>query len=131
MIIGQIESYNIEKQTGIVKSQDDFFEFNQIDENFIQETVNRVQGRYVTYEECGEVRFPVDVNSILNEADRFGQIADSLTIEQQVEEIERILDSIPNTWEQSGTTQSIGFSKEAYLSSLISQIPFKHVLRQT
>ncbi|MEI6747011.1 MAG: TM2 domain-containing protein [Methylococcaceae bacterium] len=28
MIIGQIESYNIEKQTGIVKSQDDFFEFD-------------------------------------------------------------------------------------------------------
>ena len=28
MIIGQIESYNIEKQTGIAKSQDDFFEFD-------------------------------------------------------------------------------------------------------
>jgi TM2 domain-containing membrane protein YozV len=28
MIIGQIESYDSEKQTGIVKSQDDFFEFN-------------------------------------------------------------------------------------------------------
>jgi TM2 domain-containing membrane protein YozV len=28
MIIGQIESYNSEKQTGIVKSQDDFFEFD-------------------------------------------------------------------------------------------------------
>lgn len=28
MNIGQIESYNGEKQTGIVKSQDDFFEFD-------------------------------------------------------------------------------------------------------
>ncbi len=28
MIIGQIESYNSEKKTGIVKSQDDFFEFD-------------------------------------------------------------------------------------------------------
>ena len=119
----EIDVSGVAKVSELDVVDDDFFEFNQIDENFIQETVNRVQGRYVTYEECGEVRFPVDVNSILNEADRFGQIADSLTIEQQVEEIERILDSIPNTWEQSGTTQSIGFSKEAYLSSLISQIP--------
>ena len=116
----EIDVSGVAKVSELDVVDDDFFEFNQIDENFIQETVNRVQG---TYEECGEVRFPVDVNSILNEADRFGQIADSLTIEQQVEEIERILDSIPNTWEQSGTTQSIGFSKEAYLSSLISQIP--------
>ena len=28
MIVGQIESYDSEKQTGIVKSQDDFFEFD-------------------------------------------------------------------------------------------------------
>ena len=30
MIIGQIESYDSEKQTGIIKSQDDFFEFDAI-----------------------------------------------------------------------------------------------------
>ena len=119
----EIDVSGIAKVSELDVVDDDFFEFNQIDENFIQETVNRVQGRFVTYEECGEVRFPVDVNSILNDADRFGQIADSLTIEQQVEEIERILDSIPNTWEQSGTTQTIRFSTDAYLSNLISQIP--------
>lgn len=119
----EIDVSGVAKVSELDVVDDDFFEFNQIDENFIQETVNRVQGRYVTYEECGEVRFPIDVNSILNEVDRFGRIADSLTIEQQVEEIEKILDSIPNTWEQSGTTQSIGFSKDAFLSSIINQIP--------
>lgn len=30
MIIGQIESYDSEKKTGIVKSQDDFFEFDAV-----------------------------------------------------------------------------------------------------
>jgi TM2 domain-containing membrane protein YozV len=30
MIIGQIESYDSDTQTGIVKSQDDFFEFNAV-----------------------------------------------------------------------------------------------------
>jgi len=119
----EIDVSGVAKVSELDVVDDDFFEFNQIDENFIQETVNRVQGQYVTYEECGDVRFPVNTNSILNELDRFGRISDGLTVEQQVEEIEKILDSIPNTWEQSGTTQSIGFSRDAYLSNLISQIP--------
>lgn len=119
----EIDVSGVAKVSELDVVDDDFFEFNQIDENFIQETVNRVQGQYVTYEECGDVRFPVNTNSILNELDRFGRISDGLTVEQQVEEIEKILDSIPNTWEQSGTTQSIRFSTDAYLSNLISQIP--------
>jgi hypothetical protein len=119
----EIDVSGVAKVSELDVVDDDFFEFNQIDENFIQETVNRVQGQYVTYEECGDVRFPVNTNSILNELDRFGRISDGLTVEQQVDEIEKILDSIPNTWEQSGTTQSIGFSRDAYLSNLISQIP--------
>jgi hypothetical protein len=119
----EIDVSGVAKVSELDVVDDAFFEFNQIDEKFIQETVNRIQGRYVTYEECGNVRFPVDINAILNDADRFGQIADSLTIEQQVEEIENILDSIPNQWAQSGTTQSINFSEIAYLESLISQIP--------
>lgn len=119
----EIDVSGVAKVSELDVDDDEFFEFNQIDEKFIEDTVNRVQGRYVTYEECGNVRFPVDVNTILDEADRFGQIADSLTIEQQVEEIEKILDSIPDAWEQSGTTQTIGFSKDAFLQSLVSQIP--------
>ena len=119
----EIDVSGVAKVSELDVVDDAFFEFNQIDEKFIQETVNRIQGRYVTYEECGNVRFPVDINAILNDADRFGQIADSLTIDQQVEEIENILDSIPNQWAQSGTTQSINFSEIAYLESLISQIP--------
>ncbi|MEI7840985.1 MAG: TM2 domain-containing protein [Methylococcaceae bacterium] len=47
MIIGQIESYDSEKQTGIVKSQDDFFEFNQ---NSWKSSVPPDQGDEVTFE---------------------------------------------------------------------------------
>lgn len=119
----EIDVSGVAKVSELDVVDDNFFEFNQIDENFIQETVNRVQGQYVTYEECGDVRFPVNTNSILNELDRFGRISDGLTVEQQVEEIEKILDSIPNTWEQSGTTQSINFSEIAFIENLISQIP--------
>jgi hypothetical protein len=119
----EIDVSGVAKVSELDVDDDSFFEFNQVDEKFIQETVNRVQGSYVTYEECGDVRFPVDINSVLNEANRFGQIADSLTVEQQVEEIEKILDSIPNQWEQSGVTQTIGFSKDAFNKSLISEIP--------
>ena len=119
----EIDVSGVGKVSELDVVDDAFFEFDQIDEKFIQETVNRVQGQYVTYEECGDVRFPVNTNSILNELDRFGRISDGLTVEQQVEEIEKILDSIPDTWEQSGTTQTVGFSKDAFLSSIIQQIP--------
>lgn len=47
MIIGQIESYDSEKQTGIVKSQDDFFEF---DANSWQSTLPPDEGDEVTFE---------------------------------------------------------------------------------
>ncbi len=47
MIIGQIESYDSEKQTGIVKSQDDFFEF---DANSWQSKLQPDEGDEVTFE---------------------------------------------------------------------------------
>lgn len=47
MIIGQIESYDSAKKTGIVKSQDDFFEF---DENSWKSSVPPDSGDEVTFE---------------------------------------------------------------------------------
>lgn len=47
MIIGQIESYDSEKQTGIVKSQDDFFEF---DANSWQSKLQPDAGDEVTFD---------------------------------------------------------------------------------
>lgn len=119
----EIDVSGVAKVSELDADDEEFFEFNQIDEKFIQETVNRVQGRFVTYEECDNVRLPVDVNAILTEANRFGEIANSLTIEQQVEEIEKILDSISDSWDQDGTTQGINFASDAFNRSLIEQIP--------
>ncbi len=47
MIIGQIESYDSEKKIGIVKSQDDFFEF---DANSWTSTLLPEQGDEVTFD---------------------------------------------------------------------------------
>ncbi|MFI3215567.1 MAG: TM2 domain-containing protein [Methylococcales bacterium] len=47
MLIGQIESYDNEKNVGIVKSQDDYFEF---DSHSWQSTVPPDQGDEVTFE---------------------------------------------------------------------------------
>lgn len=47
MLIGQIESYDNERQTGIVKSQDDYFEFDHVS---WQSTVPPDQGDEVTFD---------------------------------------------------------------------------------
>lgn len=129
-ILGRCESGESEidvsgsaKVSELDVDDDQFFEFNQIDEKFIQDTIDRVQGNFATFVECGEVRFPLNQNSILDDLDRFGQIAENLSVEEQVEEMERLVDSIADQWEQSGTTQTIGFAKEAFIKDFISQLP--------
>jgi hypothetical protein len=129
-ILGRCESGESEidvsgsaKVSELDVDDDQFFELNQIDEKFIQDRIDRVQGNFATFVDCGEVRFPLDQNAILNDLDRFGQIADDLSVEEQVSEIERLVDSIADQWEQSGGTQTIGFAKEAFIKDFISQIP--------
>jgi hypothetical protein len=129
-ILGRCESGESEidvsgsaKVSELDVDDDQFFELNQIDEKFIQDRISRVQGNFATFVDCGEVRFPLDQNAILDDLDRFGQISDTLTIEQQVQEMETLVDSIADQWAQSGGTQTINFAKDAFVKDLITQLP--------
>jgi hypothetical protein len=129
-ILGRCESGESEidvsgsaKVSELDVDDDQFFELNQIDEKFIQDRISRVQGNFATFVDCGEVRFPLDQNAILDDLDRFGQISDTLTIEQQVQEMENLVDSIADQWAQSGGTQTINFAKDAFVKDLITQLP--------
>ena len=74
----------------------------------------------VEFEECGNVKFPVDNDSILTQLGNLDEVIEDLSIEEQVQEIENILDSIPNTINQ--TTQSINFTNP-FNQNVLQKIP--------
>jgi hypothetical protein len=86
---------------------DQFFEFTEQDERFINQQANNFKNNVVEYEDCGNVKLPVDNNSLQDQLIDLGNRLEDLTIEEQVSEMERILDSIPEKWEQDGLRPQI------------------------
>jgi hypothetical protein len=86
---------------------DEFFEFTEQDERFINQTANNIKNNVVEYEDCGNVKLPVDNDSLQDQLIDLGNRLENLTIEEQVSEMERILDSIPEKWEQDDLRPSI------------------------
>lgn len=98
----------------------EFFDFDQIDLKNIDTITNNIKQNVIEYEDCGNVKFPVDNNSILTQLGNLDEAIEDLNIEEQVVEIENILDSIPNSINQ--TTQSIGF-ENPFNQDVLKKIP--------
>jgi hypothetical protein len=79
---------------------DQFFEFTEQDERFINQTANNFKNNVVEYVECDNIKLPVDNDSLQDQLINLGDRLENLTIEEQVSEMERILDSIPEKWAQ-------------------------------
>ncbi len=71
-----------------------FFEFTEVDLRFIDQTISNLQMGIVEFEDCDNVKLPVNTDQIIDELINFRNISDLQTIEQSVSEIEKILDSI-------------------------------------
>ena len=73
--------------------------------------------------DCDNVDLPVNNNILLQQADILSTTIDSLPVEDQVAEIERLLDSIPQTWTQEGFG-GISFNFEnPFNQDLLKKIP--------
>jgi hypothetical protein len=87
---------------------DQFFEFTEQDERFINQTANNFKNNVVEYVECDNIKLPVDNDSLQDQLIDLGDRLENLTIEEQVSEMERILDSIPEKWAQDTLRPTIG-----------------------
>jgi len=86
---------------------DQFFEFTEQDERFINQTANNFKNNVVEYVECDNVKLPVDNDSLQDQLINLGDRLENLTVEEQVSEMERILDSIPEKWAQDSLRPTI------------------------
>ena len=116
----EIDVSGVAKVSEVDVDDNEFFDFDQIDLKNIDTITNNIKQNVVEFEECGNVKFPVDNNSILTQLGNLDEVIEDLSIEEQVQEIENILDSIPNTINQ--TTQSINFTNP-FNQNVLETIP--------
>ena len=116
----EIDVSGVAKVSEVDVDDNEFFDFDQIDLKNIDTITNNFKQNVIEYEDCGNVKFPVDNNSLLTQLGNLNDVIDDLSIEEQVQEIENILDSIPNTINQ--TTQSIGFDNP-FNQDVLKKIP--------
>ena len=71
-----------------------FFELNEIDLRNIEVEISNVQNGVMEFEDCGNIRLPVDSTVLMDELINFRDSESGDTIERQVEVLSEIIDSI-------------------------------------
>lgn len=98
----EIDVSGVAKLSELDLDDDEFFTFTETELNDINtESANQKQG-VIELVDCDTVKLPVNNSVLLQEAQNLADNIDNLTVEQQVAEIDRILDSITQEFTQTG-----------------------------
>ena len=73
---------------------DTFFEFTEVDLRNIDLEISNVQNGVMEFIDCNNVKVPVDFDNLTNQISDLNRRADTLSLEQQIAEMERIIDSL-------------------------------------
>ena len=98
----EIDVSGVAKISELDNLDDSFFTFTETELNDINLASSNQKRGIVQFVDCDIVDLPVNNNILLQQADILSTTIDSLPVEDQVAEIERLLDSIPQTWTQEG-----------------------------
>jgi hypothetical protein len=119
----EIDVSGVAKISELDNLDDNFFTFTETELNDINQVSSNQKRGIVQYVDCNNVDLPVNNDILLQQADNLSNTIDSLPVEDQVAEIERLLDSIPQTWTQEGFG-GIAFDFEnPFNQDLIKKIP--------
>jgi hypothetical protein len=106
----EIDVSGVAKLSELDIDDNEFFTFTETELNDINVESNNQKQGVVEYVDCDNVKLPVNNEILIQQAQNLADNIDNLTVEQQLEEIERILDSIPQAWSQQGI--GIGFDTQ-------------------
>jgi hypothetical protein len=73
---------------------DSFYELNEIDLRNINQNISNVQNGVMEFEDCNNVKVPVDTQSLVSQLIQFRNSLSAQTTEQKVATLETIIDSI-------------------------------------
>lgn len=90
----EIDVSGVAKVAELDGVDDTFFEFNEVDLRNIDIQVNNVQNGIVEFEDCDNVKLPVDVDSLVDELILFRETQSGQTVEQKVAEMEQITETL-------------------------------------
>lgn len=90
----EIDVSGIAKVAELDGVDDSFFEFTEVDLRNIEFNIADAQQGVVTFVDCDNVKLPVDADSIATQIVEFADTVSTQTKSQQVESIEKIIDSI-------------------------------------
>lgn len=90
----EIDVSGISKIAELDGVDETFFEFTEVDLRNIDLNVTNIQNRVVEFEDCGNIKLPVDYENVVSQLIDFRSTLSGQTVEQQVESITSIIDSL-------------------------------------
>lgn len=100
-----------------------FFELNEIDLRNIEVSVSNIQNGVMEFEDCDNVKLPVDADSLVSQLVDFRRDVSGQTISKQVETLENIIDSISQNPEWSVLIPNSFNASVAIDINVIKKIP--------
>jgi len=92
----EIDVSGVSKVAELDGVDESFFEMSEVDLRNIEIRVNNVQNGVVEFVDCGNVKLPVDYNTINNELVKLRDTISGQTTEARVKSIEKLIDSFYN-----------------------------------
>ena len=118
----EIDVSGVAKVAELDGVDDSFFELTEVDLRQIDIKIDNIQNGVVEFEDCGNVKLPIDFNTILGELTNFRDVVDEQNIEEQVKSLENILNSISDNPEFKVYVPNLNL-KNIINQDIIKQIP--------
>ena len=119
----EIDVSGVSKVAELDGVDDTFFELNEIDLRNIELEISNVQNGIMEFEDCDNIKLPVDSGSLVSQLIDFRNVQQEETVEEQVKNLEQIIDSISDNPDWTITAPSNLNVKLSIDKSVIKKIP--------
>lgn len=119
----EIDVSGVAKVAELDGVDDSFFELNEIDLRNIEVEISNIQNGIMEFEDCDNVRLPVDYEVLVDQLIEFRDTESGDTVERQVAVLETIIDSISNNPDWSLTVPANLNVKVSIDKNVIKKIP--------
>jgi hypothetical protein len=115
----EIDVSGVAKTGELDNLDDDFFDFNEVDLLNIDQEVYNIQNRSVEFEDCNNVKFPVNSFEIVQSIDKLNFVD-----ENNDEDLINGIDAVTNTFTQNGGISINPSFQLSFDFSFIKKLPF-------
>lgn len=119
----EIDVSGISKVAELDGVDDSFFDLTEVDLRNIDIKISNIQNGVMEFEDCNNVKLPVDYETIVNELDKFRDVADTQSLDEQVNSITNILDTIYQNPEWKAFLPTNFNLEVAVNKEIVKQIP--------